>query len=133
MSIERVYDFFKKSPTYFLGTMDGMQCQVRPFGTMALVDGKLYIQTGRKKDAYSQMVQHPRIAICGWDGKGQWVRISATAIEDPSVEAQAKVLDCYPELKAMYAAGDGNTAVFFLVDGEAHFCSFTAPEEVVKF
>ena len=133
MSVERIYDFFKANPTYFLGTMDGTQCQIRPFGTMALIDGKLYIQTGRKKDVYKQMVAHPRISICGWDGKGQWVRMTATAIEDPAIEAQEKVLDCYPELKAMYKAGDGNTAVFFLVGGEAHFCSFGAPEEVVKF
>lgn len=131
--IERVHEFFKAHPTYFLGTMDGMQCQVRPFGTMALVDGKLYIQTGRKKDVYSQIVAHPRISICGWDGAGEWVRLSATAIEDPTVAAQAAVLDQYPELKAMYAAGDGNTAVFFLTNVEARFCSFTAPEEVEKF
>ena len=131
--MQRVYEFFKENPTYFLGTMDGMQCQVRPFSTMACVDGKLYIQTGRKKDVYKQIIAHPRIAICGWDGKGQWVRVSATAIEDPRVEIQEAVLDQYPELKAMYAAGDGNTAVFFLHDVEAHFCSSTAPEKVERF
>ena len=131
--MQRVYDFFKENPTYFLGTMDGLQCQIRPFGTMALVDGKLYIQTGRRKDVYKQMVEHPRISICGWNGKDQWVRLYATAIEDPSIEAQQAVLDCYPELQFMYKAGDGNTAVFFLQDVEAHFCSFGAPEEIEKF
>ena len=64
---------------------------------------------------------------------GKWIRIETTLVDDPRLEAQEAMLEQNPGLKNMYKAGDGNTAVFYLVNGEAHFCSFGAPEEVVKF
>jgi len=33
----------------------------------------------------------------------------------------------------MYAAGDGNTAVFYLKNATAEICSFTAEPEVIRF
>lgn len=43
------------------------------------------------------------------------------------------MLDANPTLKSMYAAGDGNTAVFYLKNATATFCSFTEAPETVKF
>ena len=48
-SITDVHDFLKQTRTYYLATVDGDQPRVRPFGTVMLYDGRLYIQTGRKK------------------------------------------------------------------------------------
>ncbi len=131
--MERIVKFLKDNPTYFLATMNGDQPEVRPFGTASLIDGKIYIETGRIKDVYKQMKANPKIAICGWDGQGTWLRVDATAVEDARVEIEAAVLDDYPELKAMYTAGDGNTAVFFLENGKARFCSFGQDDVVVEF
>ena len=48
--MERVEKFLKEAETYYLATMEGDQPRVRPFGTIHIFDGKLYIQTGKKKE-----------------------------------------------------------------------------------
>ena len=64
---------------------------------------------------------------------GRWLRVTAQAVLDERIEAQAHLLEACPSLKAMYQPGDGNTQVYRLENGEARFCSFTAPERIVKF
>ena len=54
--MQEVYDFLKNVGTYFLATEDGDQARVRPFGTIDLFEDKLYIQTGKSKDVYKQIV-----------------------------------------------------------------------------
>lgn len=43
--MQEVYDFLKKCGTYYLATVEGTEPKVRPFGTINIFDGKLYIQT----------------------------------------------------------------------------------------
>ena len=74
--MQEVYDFLKKCGTYYLATMEGDQPRVRPFGTIDLFDGKLTIQTGKKKEVSKQMMENPKIEICAFDGQ-RWLRISA--------------------------------------------------------
>jgi len=132
--MDEVLEFLKANPTYFLATVDADgNPQVRPFGTCAKVGDTLYIQTGKVKDVYKQMKAHPEIALCGWDGKGTWLRIEATAVEDDSVETNTAVLAEYPSLQARYTPGDGNCTVFALTHATASFCSFTADPRIVKF
>lgn len=131
-TIEDVCSFLKAVETYNLATIDGDKPQVRPFGTAHLFEGRLYIETGLRKEVAKQIAKNPHIAICAFDGKS-WLRISATAVHDPRVEAQQSLLDAYPSLKDMYKAGDGNTAVYYLKDATATFSSFTSAPETVKF
>ena len=48
--MQEVYEFLKKCGTYYLATVDGDQPRVRPFGTIDMFEGKLYIQTGKVKE-----------------------------------------------------------------------------------
>ena len=48
--MERVVKFLKEAETYYLATVEGDQPRVRPFGTVNVFEGKLYIQTGKCKD-----------------------------------------------------------------------------------
>ena len=57
--MQEVYDFIKKCGTYYLATVDGDQVRVRPFGTVNIFDGKLYIQTGLVKPCAKQMIANP--------------------------------------------------------------------------
>ena len=41
--MNRVYEFLKAAETYYLATVEGNQPRVRPFGTVHLFEGKLYI------------------------------------------------------------------------------------------
>ena len=130
--MQEVYDFLKSCKTYYLATVEDGQPRVRPFGTVDLFEGKLYIQTGKSKNCFQQMAANDRIEICAFNG-GEWLRLAATAVNDDRVEAKAHLLDQYPHLKAMYDPADANTAVLYLKDATATFSSFTAPSRVVRF
>ncbi len=130
--MKEVYDFLKKAGTYYLATVDGDQPRVRPFGTIDLFDGKLYIQTGKKKDVAKQLAKNPKAEICAFmDGK--WLRVAGKLIEDDRREARKHMLDSYPSLRAMYNEDDGNTLVLYFKDAEATFSSFTEPPKTIKF
>ena len=47
--MNRVYEFLKTAETYYLATTEGDQPRVRPFGTVHMFEGKLYIQTGKAR------------------------------------------------------------------------------------
>ncbi|MBR3620937.1 MAG: pyridoxamine 5'-phosphate oxidase family protein [Clostridia bacterium] len=130
--MKRVYDFLKKVDTYYLATVEGDQPRVRPFGTIDLYNGRLYIQTGKVKKVAQEMKENPKIEIAAFDGE-RWIRLSATAVLDESIAAQEHMLAAYPSLQAMYKPGDGNTEVYYLENAKAVFCSFTQAPETIEF
>ena len=130
--MEKVVKFLKDAGTYYLATVEGDQPRVRPFGTAHIFEGRLYIQTGKKKDVSNQLHINPKAEICAFKD-GEWLRVAGELIEDDRVEARQSMLDAYPSLKSMYAADDGNTEVFYFKNATATFSSFTHEPEVVKF
>ena len=130
--MEKVYEFLKAAGTYYLATVDGDQPRVRPFGTIHLFEGRLYIQTGRSKDVAKQLAADPKAEICAFKD-GVWLRVACRLVEDDRVQARKSMLDAYPDLRGMYDENDGNTEVLYLTDATATFCSFTAPPETVRF
>ncbi len=130
--MNEVFEFLKKARTYYLATMDGDQPRVRPFGTVDLFEGRLYIQTGKSKKVSQQLQINPKAELCAFlDGK--WLRVAGTLVRDDRVEAKAHMLNNYPELKAMYSADDDNTEVLYFKDAEATFSSFTEAPRTIKF
>lgn len=130
--MEEVYEFLKKCNTYYIATTDGDQPRVRPFGTVLIYENKLYIQTGKSKNVSKQIGKNPKIEICSVAGNN-WIRVEAVAVEDDRTEARQKMLDAYPQLKAIYSADDGNTQVLYLKDATATFYSFGGEPKVVRF
>jgi uncharacterized pyridoxamine 5'-phosphate oxidase family protein len=130
--MKEVYEFLKKSGTYYLATVDGDQARVRPFGTANIYENKLYIQTGKVKDVSKQMKANPKVEICAM-ADGKWIRIAGTAVEDDRLEAKQSMLDAYPSLQGMYKADDGNCQVLYLKDATATISSFTDAPKVIKF
>lgn len=131
--MKRVYDFLKEAGTYYLATMDGDQSRVRPFGTVNIFEGKLYIQTGKGKAVAKQIAANPKVEICAMKGD-EWIRVAATLVEDDRVEAQESMLNSYPSLRAMYKTGsDGNTIVYYLKDAVATISSFSHAPIEIKF
>lgn len=131
-AIETVCEFLQKAGTYYLATVDGDQPHVRPFGTAHIFEDKLYIQTGKKKDVAHQLKANPKIEISGMTG-GKWIRLQAEAVLDERIEAQQSMLDANPDLKSMYAAGDGNTEVYYLKSVKATICSFSEEPATYTF
>lgn len=131
-NMQKTYEFIKACGTYYISTVEGDQPRVRPFGTINIFDGRLYIQTGHVKNVTKQIAANPKVELCCFNGS-DWLRLSGTLVEDTRIEAKKSMLDAYPSLRSMYDENDGNTAVFFFKDATARFCSFTKPEETVTF
>lgn len=132
--MQQVYDFLKNAGTYYLATVEGDQPRVRPFGTINVFDGKLYIQTGKVKEVSKQIQANSKVEICAFDGAtGKWIRVAGKLVRDDRVEAKANMLDAYPNLKAMYSAEDDNTEVLYFEDAVATISSFAGAPEVIKF
>ena len=133
-NIERVCEFLDKTKTYYLATAEGDQPRVRPFGTVLVFGGKLYIQTGKVKPVSKQLAANPKAEICAFDGEtGTWLRVSGELINDDSRDVKVAMLEKHPELKFMYSADDDNTQVLYFKDATATFSSFTAAPESLTF
>ncbi len=130
--MQRVEQFLKQADTYYLATVDGDQPRVRPFGTVNIFEGRLYIQTGKVKDVSKQIHKNPKVEICAFKD-GTWLRVSGELVEDDRIEAKKSMLDAYPSLQKMYSAEDANTEVFYFKNAKATFSSFTSAPETVEF
>ncbi|MBR2529208.1 MAG: pyridoxamine 5'-phosphate oxidase family protein [Blautia sp.] len=131
--MDRVYYYLNDAKTYYLATIDGNKPRVRPFGTILLDEGKLYIQTGKVKDVSKQIGQNPNVEICACMNDGTWLRIEAELAEDDSHDVKVKMLDKMPSLKNRYSPDDGNMQMFYLKNATAVFSSFTAEPETITF
>ena len=130
--MQEVYEFLKKCGTYYLATVEGDQPRVRPFGTIDLFEGKLYIQTGKVKSVSKQIQANPKVEICAFmDGK--WLRVAGKLVRDDRYEAKKHMLDAYPSLQAMYKPEDDNTEVLYFEEAEATFSSFTEAPKTIRF
>ena len=129
--MKRVEQFLKDAGTYYLATVDKDQPRVRPFGTIHIFEGRLYIQTGKAKDVSRQLHENPKAEICAFKD-GEWLRLSGNLVEDDRREARVSMLEAYPDLRRMYHEDDGNTEVFYFQDATATFSGFTHAPEVIK-
>lgn len=130
--MNEVYEFLKKAGTYYLATMDGDQPRVRPFGTIDLYNGRLYIQTGKSKEVSRQLAANPKAELCAFIN-GEWIRVSGTLVNDDSRDAKKHMLDGYPELRGMYSEDDDNTQVLYFTDATAVISGFGKNPKVIRF
>ena len=132
--MNEVYEFIKSCGTYFLATVEDDQPRVRPFGTVNIFDGKLYIQTGKSKNVSKQIQNNSKVELCCFDGKtGSWLRLAGELVRDERREAKADMLEHYPDLKKMYSADDDNTEVLYFKNATATFYSFTDAPKSISF
>lgn len=132
MPMKEVHDFLKKAGIYYLATVEGDQPRVRPFGTIDIFDGKLYIQTGKVKEVSKQIQANPKAELCAFN-QGKWIRLAGKLVRDERIEAKQHMLDQYPDVAKMYSAEDDNTEVLYFEDATATISSFTEAPKVIKF
>ena len=132
--MQEVQNYLKECGTFYIATVDGDQPRVRPFGVSEIIDGRLYIITGKVKDVYKQMAKNGKFEICALKKSGaEWLRISGTLVNDETLAVKEEFLRRNPGLKSMYKADDGNMAVLYIKDATARFCSFMAAEKKITF
>ena len=130
--MEEVKDFLKECGVYYLATVDNNEPKVRPFGTAEIFENKLYIQTGKSKDVYKQIIANPKVEISAFKN-GQWIRISGELVPDDRIEAKKDMLDKNPNLRNMYNENDDNTIVLYFKNAKATIYSFTNPPKEINF
>ena len=129
--MNNVVEALKEVGTFYVATIDGDQARVRPFSSVTEFEDKVYLCTGNKKEVYKQMKTNPKIALSGMNEKGEWIRVTATAIEDERIEVQEAMLADPTGPSQLYKAGDGTFTVFKLDDVKCTRYSFTsAPVEI---
>ena len=133
-NMEEVQAYLKECGTFFIATTDGDQPHVRAFGVSEIIDGRLYIMTGKVKDVYKQIAKNGKFEICALKKSGsEWMRLSGTLVNDETLSVKEEFLSRNPGLKSMYKADDNNMAVLYITNATARFCSFAQPERKVNF
>lgn len=130
--MKEVQEFIKEAGVYYLATVDNGKPRVRPFGTIEIFEDKLYIQTGKSKDVYKQIISNPNVELCAFKD-GKWIRLSGELVPDDRLEAKKDMLDKNPSLRGMYNENDDNTIVLYFKNAKAVISSFTERERVIEF
>ena len=130
--MNEIYEFIKACGTYYLATVENGQPRVRPFGTINLFDGKLYIQTGKSKNVSKQIQKTPYVELCCMKD-GEWLRLSGELVRDDRREPKVDMLEHYPDLNSMYSPDDDNTEVLYFKNATATISSFTGAPKTIKF
>ena len=130
--MKEVQDFIKEVGVYYLATIDNNKPKVRPFGTMEIFEDHLYIQTGKNKDVYKQIISNPYVELCAFNN-GKWIRVEGKLIPDDRIEAKKDMLDKNPSLRAMYNENDNNTIVLYFEHAKATISSFTEEPKKIEF
>ena len=133
-NMKEVQAYLKECGAFFIATADGNQPHVRPFGVSEIIDGRLYIMTGKVKDVYKQIDKNGKFEICALKPSGsEWMRLSGTLVNDETLAVKEEFLNRNEGLKSMYKTDDDNMAVLQITNATARFCSFSAPERIVNF
>ena len=130
--MDEVLRFLTECGIYYLATTEDGKPRVRPFGTAEIFENKLYIQTGKKKDVYKQILKNPFVELCAYKD-GRWLRVSGKLIPDDRYEAKKDMLDKNPQLRMMYDENDDNTIVLYFENAVATFSEFGKESWSVRF
>ncbi|MBR2161448.1 MAG: pyridoxamine 5'-phosphate oxidase family protein [Bacteroidales bacterium] len=132
--MNEVQAYLKECGAFFIATNEGDQPRVRPFGVSEIINGRLYIMTGKVKDVFKQLDKNGKFEICAMKPSGaEWMRLEGTLVNDDTLAVKEEFLNRNESLKSMYKADDGNMAVLYVTNATASFFSFTEPVRKVCF
>ncbi len=129
--LKRTIEFLQVARVFFVATLDDDQPRVRPFGLVLEQDGRLYFVTGNGKAVYRQLQANPRLEISAVSPSGhEWLRLTGKAVFEQNAEVKKAAFTVMPALADIYGTPDNPSfEVFYLMQGEATFCSFVNPPE----
>lgn len=131
--MEKIINFLKENPIFFVATVDENKPKVRPFGFSMKYNERLYFGTAKEKQTYKQLMANPNVELCTF-AKDKWIRISGVAVLDDSEETIAKAFDSNPELKQLVNPQTGLTpAMFYIKYGIAEIADMKGNIEKITF
>lgn len=101
---KKAADFLLQAKAFFVATVDaGGQPRVRPFSMVEIVDGKIAICTGSKKDVYRQIADGKSVEISAVNPElNRWIRISGKLVDSTTDAAHAQFMKNNPSLYELY-------------------------------
>ena len=128
--MDTILEFLKSCGTFYLATSQKDQPHVRPFGAVCKYEGKLYIVTNNQKNVYQQMIENPKVELCGMN-KGKWIRLEGKVELDTRREARVAMMeDNKSALSSMYNVDDNLMVVFRFIYATATIYSFTEEPKI---
>jgi len=109
---------------FYIATIDGEQSRVRPFGAVEEIDGKICLITSNQKDVFKQIMAHPCVEMSGMNKDNSWIRVSGRLVRVVDDKITATFLDLEPQLKGMYAVGDGKVEILELTEAKGMLYTF---------
>lgn len=129
-NILEIHDLIKETGFYSIATVDGDQPHVRAFNSAEIINGRLYLMTGQKKDVFKQLEKNPKVEVFILKPtRTEWVRLTATLVNDTDIEVQKEFLRRNPQWNSSYQPGDGNMAMLYFKNVSARFFTFPGPVE----
>ena len=121
-----VTSFIKKAGTFYLGTTDDDQPEIRPIGVFQEYDGKIYTAVGKHKKVFAQIMKNPKVVICAM-ADNKWIRLRAVAKEAP--EEIVEIIRRQSVPTSIYNDKSGlKLGVLELTEGTVEFCGMMGPE-----
>jgi uncharacterized pyridoxamine 5'-phosphate oxidase family protein len=131
--MNQIVNALKKNGVFFVGTVDeNGQPQVRPFSSVAEINGDLYICTNNTKDVYHQLQNNPKVALTSMGKDGTWIRVTGTAVRDDNDASRQAMLDDPTGPSNLYKIGDGIFEVLRIENAHAVQYSMTADPVEIK-
>ena len=85
-NMNEVQAYLKECGAFFIATNEGDQPRVRPFGVSEIINGRLYIMTGKVKDVFKQLDKNGKFEICAMKPSGaEWMRLEGTLVNDDTL------------------------------------------------
>lgn len=133
MSIQKVEQFLKDSPVFYLPTIDGDRPKCRPLDLHLLIEDKIYFGFGSFKNVYAQMQVNPNVEICVCRGR-DFLRYYGRAVFETDDRISNIALTASPFLQKIYNETTGNRlAMFHLEEATAEFYDLMEVRESYSF
>ncbi len=134
-NMQEVHDYVRACGYYTIATVDGDQPHVRAFNSFEIINGRLYVMTGKRKDVYKQLEKNGKFELVAVKRDfSEWIRVSGVLVDDPDVEPQKEYLKRNPQFANSYQPGDGNMAMLYITNATARISTFTGkPERTINF
>lgn len=121
-SVEKVYKFLQKAGYYFLLTVDDDGYpKGRAFTSKMIVNGTLYLATGKAKRVFRQIEANPHVELMAYQMRNrQYLRADATAVVDEDPALVKAYLEKEPQVRGDFT-GDAEPQIgmFHLIHGKA--------------
>ena len=135
--LQRVADYLRQVPAWFLATSVDNRPHVRPFSFVEVEPttdshARLWFCTARGKDVYDELMANPYFELSAWHPGHPWLVAWGKAVfAEPSAGLRQRGFEHMVGLgEAHENANDGLLVFFYLEQGQAKICDITGEEQI---